>query len=128
MLCFFKLLVCCSVARSAAIIAPNPVFTSQAPGFNVTGLSDEHAYCVNTGRDPIWNGRILFADCATALSIFKRDMAEYTSMLYAFYSSKNGFEPPPGSKPLEWKLPYTISHGKPPLTSSSSFLSFFILT
>ena len=107
---FIKLLVCCTVAQSAAIV-PNPVLTSQ-PLLNLTALSDEPANCVNTGRHPTWNGRILFADCAKALSDLKRDTAAFANVLYAFYSSKNDFKPPPGPKELEWRLPNTLSHGE----------------
>ena len=110
---FVELLVCCTLAHSA-VIAPNSVLTSR-PLLNLTALSGGHANCVNTGRHPIWNGRILFADCAIALSNLKRETAEFASVLYAFYSSKTGFEPPSGSKELEWRLPYTISHGEQPL-------------
>ena len=112
---FAKLLVCCTVAHSAAALTPNPVLPSvQQSRSNLTALisSDEDAAnCVNTGRYPIWNGRILFADCAAAISKFKLDTAGYASRLYAFYSAKNGYEPPPGPKEMEWRLPYTLSHG-----------------
>ena len=95
-----------------AAVVPFPVSISQNR-FNVSAFPGEPAYCVNTGKSPEWNGRILHADCAQALTYLKLHSADYSNLVYGFYSDQRGFRPPPspsGDKSLNWRLPTTTIH------------------
>ena len=113
MLPLFNMLLLFPAALYAAVL-PSPASISQNR-FNVSGFSGEPAYCVNTGKYPNWNGRILHADCVQALTYLKLHSADYSSIIYGFYSDEGGFRPPPsrsGDKGLNWRLPTTTIHRK----------------
>ena len=113
MLPFYKVFLIFPATIYAAVV-PFPASISQNR-FNVSGLSGEPTYCVNTGHSPHWNGRILHADCVQALTYLKLRSADYSNTVYGFYSNQGGFAPPPsraGDKVLNWRLPSTTIHGK----------------
>ena len=113
MIPFLKVFLLFPATLYAAVV-PSPASISQNR-FNVSGFSGQPAYCVNTGKSPYWNGRILHADCVQALTYLKLHSADYTNLVYAFYTDQGGFAPPrsrSGEKALNWRLPTTTTHRK----------------
>ena len=98
-------------SASAAAIAPSPAPISQSPT-NVTFGPKTKPECVNTGKFSAWNGRVIVADCEKVLASFKDKTARYTNQMFAFYSSRDGFKPPPGPKGFVWKLPASVVYRK----------------
>lgn len=82
------------------------------PHLNVSSFSGAPAHCVNTGKHPSWNGRLIHADCETLLTYLKRQSRKYENVMLGFYSSKEGFTPPPGYEALSWELPTTNTFRK----------------
>ncbi|KAG7006894.1 delta 8-(E)-sphingolipid desaturase [Physcia stellaris] len=90
-------------------VPPAAILTSQLFN-NLTSFSGQPATCVNTGKVPMWNGRIIYGDCEKVVSQLKQSTAKYANQLYAFYSPTGRFRPLPGHKELEWSLPTTYSY------------------
>ena len=92
----------------SAAVTPAAMLTSQLFK-NLTSSHGQPATCVNTGKVPQWNGRILYGDCEKVVSQLKLSTAKYANQLYAFYSPRCKFQPLPGPRELIWSLPTTFS-------------------
>jgi len=111
---FFLFLILLPLCRSL-VIGPSSATSLIFPSNNISSFLDlpgsPNSQCVSPGKDTLWNGRVLYADCHRALSAMRSQTARIADDLFAFYTRAGGYEPPRGIKELEWPLPTIVTVG-----------------